>query len=181
MFGKWERPPLQELEQALRKRHVAEPFSIKVLDKATVSNTDNKNMCLNSCAFWGKKSPDCFISLLFLKNSPTGWHLKSISLWWWPLMSWVFILHSIKWSITGTSTLEHQLDSTQMNQNLAAVFTPLDKFLWTSDSFFCPPWNYEEKKGSQFLLHLPGGTHSHVDVLTINKNDVKDVFFLTVP
>lgn len=71
VFGKWERPPLQELEQALRKRHVAEPFSIKVLDKATVSNTDNKNMCLN---------PDGFISLLFLKNSPTGWHLKSISL-----------------------------------------------------------------------------------------------------
>lgn len=38
VFGKWERPPLQELEQALRKHNVAEPFSIKVLDKATVSN-----------------------------------------------------------------------------------------------------------------------------------------------
>ncbi|XP_061738534.1 terminal nucleotidyltransferase 4A [Nerophis ophidion] len=36
VFGKWERPPLQELEQALRKYNVAEPFSIKVLDKATV-------------------------------------------------------------------------------------------------------------------------------------------------
>uniref|UniRef100_A0A3B5KT33 Terminal nucleotidyltransferase 4A n=1 Tax=Xiphophorus couchianus TaxID=32473 RepID=A0A3B5KT33_9TELE len=36
VLGKWERPPLQELEQALRKRNVAEPFSIKVLDKATV-------------------------------------------------------------------------------------------------------------------------------------------------
>ncbi|XP_041867455.1 terminal nucleotidyltransferase 4A isoform X2 [Melanotaenia boesemani] len=36
VFGKWERPPLQELEQALRKHKVAEPFSIKVLDKATV-------------------------------------------------------------------------------------------------------------------------------------------------
>ncbi|KAJ0003192.1 hypothetical protein NQD34_008290 [Periophthalmus magnuspinnatus] len=36
VFGKWERPPLQELEQALRKHNVAEPFSIKVLDKATV-------------------------------------------------------------------------------------------------------------------------------------------------
>nr|XP_020475812.1 non-canonical poly(A) RNA polymerase PAPD7 isoform X2 [Monopterus albus] len=36
VFGKWERPPLQELEQALRKQNVAEPFSIKVLDKATV-------------------------------------------------------------------------------------------------------------------------------------------------
>uniref|UniRef100_A0AAV2K8G0 Terminal nucleotidyltransferase 4A n=1 Tax=Knipowitschia caucasica TaxID=637954 RepID=A0AAV2K8G0_KNICA len=36
VFGKWERPPLQELEQALRKHNIAEPFSIKVLDKATV-------------------------------------------------------------------------------------------------------------------------------------------------
>uniref|UniRef100_A0A672FTT0 Terminal nucleotidyltransferase 4A n=1 Tax=Salarias fasciatus TaxID=181472 RepID=A0A672FTT0_SALFA len=36
VFGKWDRPPLQELEQALRKHNVAEPFSIKVLDKATV-------------------------------------------------------------------------------------------------------------------------------------------------
>lgn len=37
VFGKWERPPLQQLEQALLKHNVAEPFSIKVLDKATVS------------------------------------------------------------------------------------------------------------------------------------------------
>lgn len=37
VFGKWERPPLQQLEQALRKHNVAEPGSIKVLDKATVS------------------------------------------------------------------------------------------------------------------------------------------------
>ncbi|MEE6465544.1 hypothetical protein FKM82_006590 [Ascaphus truei] len=36
VFGNWERPPLQLLEQALRKRNVAEPCSIKVLDKATV-------------------------------------------------------------------------------------------------------------------------------------------------
>ncbi|KAM5264736.1 terminal nucleotidyltransferase 4A isoform 2-T2 [Ctenodactylus gundi] len=36
VFGKWERPPLQLLEQALRKHNVAEPRSIKVLDKATV-------------------------------------------------------------------------------------------------------------------------------------------------
>uniref|UniRef100_A0A7M4F9N6 Terminal nucleotidyltransferase 4A n=1 Tax=Crocodylus porosus TaxID=8502 RepID=A0A7M4F9N6_CROPO len=36
VFGKWERPPLQMLEQALRKHNVAEPYSIKVLDKATV-------------------------------------------------------------------------------------------------------------------------------------------------
>nr|XP_033785633.1 terminal nucleotidyltransferase 4A isoform X2 [Geotrypetes seraphini] len=35
VFGKWEHPPLQQLEQALRKRNVAEPCSIKVLDKAT--------------------------------------------------------------------------------------------------------------------------------------------------
>lgn len=41
VFGKWERPPLQELEQALRKHNVAEPFSIKVLDKATVSAGSN--------------------------------------------------------------------------------------------------------------------------------------------
>ncbi|KAL4616939.1 DNA polymerase sigma-like [Arapaima gigas] len=36
VFGKWDRPPLQQLEQALRKHNVAEPHSIKVLDKATV-------------------------------------------------------------------------------------------------------------------------------------------------
>ena len=47
VFGKWERPPLQELEQALRKHNVAEPFSIKVLDKATVSS-ESQAMCFNS-------------------------------------------------------------------------------------------------------------------------------------
>ncbi|XP_043074226.1 terminal nucleotidyltransferase 4A isoform X3 [Puntigrus tetrazona] len=36
VFGKWEKPPLQQLEQALKKHNVAEPYSIKVLDKATV-------------------------------------------------------------------------------------------------------------------------------------------------
>lgn len=36
VFGKWEHPPLQQLEQALRQKDVAEPFSIKLLDKATV-------------------------------------------------------------------------------------------------------------------------------------------------
>ncbi|XP_030639091.1 terminal nucleotidyltransferase 4A-like [Chanos chanos] len=36
VFGKWERPPLQQLDQALREQNVAEPYSIKVLDKATV-------------------------------------------------------------------------------------------------------------------------------------------------
>ncbi|XP_062301707.1 terminal nucleotidyltransferase 4A isoform X2 [Osmerus eperlanus] len=36
VFGRWDRPPLQELEQALRRHKVADPLSIKVLDKATV-------------------------------------------------------------------------------------------------------------------------------------------------
>ncbi|KAI4873992.1 hypothetical protein NFI96_032084 [Prochilodus magdalenae] len=36
VFGKWERPPLQQLDQALRQQNFAEPFSIKILDKATV-------------------------------------------------------------------------------------------------------------------------------------------------
>ncbi|XP_072365583.1 terminal nucleotidyltransferase 4A isoform X2 [Scyliorhinus torazame] len=36
VFGKWKNPPLQQLEQALRRRNIAEPHSIKVLDKATV-------------------------------------------------------------------------------------------------------------------------------------------------
>lgn len=38
VFGKWDHPPLQELEQALKKRNVAGPYPIKVLDKATVSH-----------------------------------------------------------------------------------------------------------------------------------------------
>lgn len=46
VFGKWERPPLQELEQALRKHNVAESRSIKVLDKATVSSSNCVWMCL---------------------------------------------------------------------------------------------------------------------------------------
>ncbi|XP_029360167.1 terminal nucleotidyltransferase 4A-like isoform X1 [Echeneis naucrates] len=36
VFGKWDYPPLQELEQALKKHNVAGPYPIKVLDKATV-------------------------------------------------------------------------------------------------------------------------------------------------
>ncbi|KAL0962103.1 hypothetical protein UPYG_G00335700 [Umbra pygmaea] len=36
VFGKWERPPLQQLEQALRNHNVAEHGTIKVLDKASV-------------------------------------------------------------------------------------------------------------------------------------------------
>lgn len=37
VFGKWDHPPLQELEQALKKHNVAGQYPIKVLDKATVS------------------------------------------------------------------------------------------------------------------------------------------------
>lgn len=40
VFGKWDRPPLQELERALRKHNVAGPYPIKVLDKATVSHQE---------------------------------------------------------------------------------------------------------------------------------------------
>ncbi|XP_077063418.1 terminal nucleotidyltransferase 4A-like isoform X2 [Siphateles boraxobius] len=36
VFGKWEKAPLQQLDQALRQNNVAEPSSIKLLDKATV-------------------------------------------------------------------------------------------------------------------------------------------------
>ncbi|XDV39797.1 hypothetical protein PO909_008986 [Leuciscus waleckii] len=36
VFGKWEQAPLQQLDQALRQNNIAEPFSIKLLDKATV-------------------------------------------------------------------------------------------------------------------------------------------------
>ncbi|KAM9851970.1 terminal nucleotidyltransferase 4A-like [Aulostomus maculatus] len=36
VFGKWDHPPLQELEQALKRRNVSGPYPIKVLDKATV-------------------------------------------------------------------------------------------------------------------------------------------------
>ncbi|XP_023133349.2 terminal nucleotidyltransferase 4A-like [Amphiprion ocellaris] len=36
VFGKWDHPPLQELEQALKKQNIAGPCPIKVLDKATV-------------------------------------------------------------------------------------------------------------------------------------------------
>jgi len=36
VFGKWETLPLWTLEDALRKRNVADENSIKVLDKATV-------------------------------------------------------------------------------------------------------------------------------------------------
>uniref|UniRef100_A0A3B3TRY4 Terminal nucleotidyltransferase 4A n=1 Tax=Poecilia latipinna TaxID=48699 RepID=A0A3B3TRY4_9TELE len=36
VFGKWDHPPLQDLEQALKKHNVAGNYPIKVLDKATV-------------------------------------------------------------------------------------------------------------------------------------------------
>ncbi|XP_004565176.3 terminal nucleotidyltransferase 4B [Maylandia zebra] len=36
VFGKWDRPPLQELEQALKKHNVSGSHPIKLLDKATV-------------------------------------------------------------------------------------------------------------------------------------------------
>lgn len=36
VFGKWDHPPLQQLEQALKKHNVTGPYSIKVLDKASV-------------------------------------------------------------------------------------------------------------------------------------------------
>lgn len=41
VFGKWDHPPLQELEQALKKHNVAGPYPIKVLDKATVSHRES--------------------------------------------------------------------------------------------------------------------------------------------
>ena len=39
VFGDWESLPLYTLEQALLKRGYADPRSVKVLDKASVSNT----------------------------------------------------------------------------------------------------------------------------------------------
>ncbi|KAM9806055.1 terminal nucleotidyltransferase 4A-like [Syngnathus typhle] len=36
VFGKWDHPPLQELEQALKRHNVSGPYPIKVLDKASV-------------------------------------------------------------------------------------------------------------------------------------------------
>lgn len=40
VFGEWDHPPLQELEQALKKHNVAGSYPIKVLDKATVSHQE---------------------------------------------------------------------------------------------------------------------------------------------
>ena len=38
VFGKWEKLPLWTLEQELLTKQIAEPSSIKVLDKASVSS-----------------------------------------------------------------------------------------------------------------------------------------------
>lgn len=45
VFGKWETLPLWTLEEALRKRNVADENSIKVLDKATVRKSLKKLDC----------------------------------------------------------------------------------------------------------------------------------------
>lgn len=69
--GKWERPPLQELEQALRKHEVADPNSIKVLDKATVSR-DKQVVLLHSV-------PVCTYSMSLHLGHHTGAQL----IYWW--------------------------------------------------------------------------------------------------
>lgn len=46
VFGKWETLPLWTLEEALRKRNVADKSSIKVLDKATVKLNSPKDSYL---------------------------------------------------------------------------------------------------------------------------------------
>lgn len=66
VFGKWERPPLQELEQALRKHNVAEPFSIKVLDKATVSVCEQE-LNFNTCSPSRYSIIGCFDSVNDIK------------------------------------------------------------------------------------------------------------------
>lgn len=50
VFGKWETLPLWTLEEALRKRNVADENSIKVLDKATASD-----FRLRFCFWFGRK------------------------------------------------------------------------------------------------------------------------------
>lgn len=49
VFGKWETLPLWTLEEALRKRNVADENSIKVLDKATVRLLSPVHVCLYMC------------------------------------------------------------------------------------------------------------------------------------
>lgn len=46
VFGKWETLPLWTLEEALRKRNVADENSIKVLDKATVRKSKKLDLGL---------------------------------------------------------------------------------------------------------------------------------------
>lgn len=72
VFGKWERPPLQELEQALRKHNVAEPFSIKVLDKATVSVCE-QDMFLSSLNFNTRSPSRCSIISSFDSVNDIKW------------------------------------------------------------------------------------------------------------
>lgn len=59
VFGKWERPPLQQLDQALRQQNLAQPFSIKILDKATVCPIPP--LC-TFCHCWPLGSRDAFCS-----------------------------------------------------------------------------------------------------------------------
>lgn len=46
VFGKWETLPLWTLEEALRKRNIADENSIKVLDKATVRKSKKLDLWL---------------------------------------------------------------------------------------------------------------------------------------
>jgi len=63
VFGKWEQAPLQQLDQALRQNNVAEPFSIKLLDKATVSHSQ---LCCSVSTWY---SPCLFIEVPFSFSS----------------------------------------------------------------------------------------------------------------
>ncbi|KAG8512359.1 Terminal nucleotidyltransferase 4A [Galemys pyrenaicus] len=80
VFGKWERPPLQLLEQALRKHNVAEPCSIKVLDKATVpiiKLTDQETEVKVDISFnmeTGVRAAELIKS--YMKN---GWFIASVA------------------------------------------------------------------------------------------------------
>lgn len=108
VFGKWERPPLPELEQALRKHNVAEPLSIKVLDKATVSfywvidassqNQTYRLVGINSASASDQRPPD-------VMGLPSRWWAKR---------------HIYSYT---------ELDRTQMNGHLAVLFRSLDEFL----------------------------------------------------
>lgn len=93
VFGKWEKPPLQQLEQALRKHNVAEPFSIKVLDKATV------------CIF------PCIVDLTFAKLNLTVSYAEVVALFFVTFGGFLainyFIISSNSLNFEGTN---HQTD-----------------------------------------------------------------------